>query len=247
MKILRFKYNKKIYNGLFENNSVFDAKTKKEYDIEKIIFLPPVKPRKIICIGFNYHKHTEELKDIATKEPTLTLKAPNTIIGHNETIVLPEESNDIEHEAELGIVIKKGGYKIKNPEKHILGYTIVNDVTARDIEKRMIQWSASKSFPTFCPCGPFIETEINPENLEIQCKVNNKIRQKANTNQMIYSPQECVKFVSKFIALQPGDLISTGTPEGTGELKNGDIIEIKINEIGELKNTIKKTTKHHIF
>lgn len=238
MKILRFKYNGKTYSGLFENNSIFDAKTKKEFDAEKITFLPPVKPRKIICMGFNYRKHMAELNDIATKEPTITLKAPNTVLGHNETIILPPESNDVEHESELGIVIKKGGYKIKNPEEHILGYTVVNDITARDVERKMVQWSASKSFPTFCPCGPFIETEISPENLEIMCRVNGEVRQKERTSQMIYSPFECVKFVSTFMALQAGDLISTGTPKGTGRLQEGDVIEIKIEGIGKLKNTV---------
>lgn len=238
MKFLRFKFDKKIYEGIFDDGKVFDKKTKKEFDITKIKFLPPINPRKIICIGFNYKKHKEELKDIATRKPTLTLKSPNSIIGHGEKIILPSISSDVQHEAELGIVIGKEGYNIKNPKEHILGYTIVNDVTARDIERDMIQWSASKSFPTFCPIGPFIETEISPENLEILCKVNNEIRQKNNTNNMIYSPYECVKFVSKFMKLEKNDVIATGTPPGVSRLSNGDIVEITIEQIGKLINFV---------
>ena len=236
MKLLKFKHNGKFYSGIFKNNSIIEEKTRKEFDPEKIIFLPPVNPPKIICIGFNYRKHRDELKDLATREPTITLKAACSILPHKGTIILPQKSDDVQHESELGVVIKKGGYRIKNPIKHILGYTIVNDVTARDIERKMIQWSASKSFPTFCPCGPFIETDINPDNLEILCKVNGEIRQNAKTCQMIYSPEECVKFVSKFMELQKGDLIATGTPQGVGKLENGDVIEIKIEGIGMLKN-----------
>lgn len=238
MKILRFESEGKIYSGIYEKNSVFDAETKKEFVLEKINFLPPAVPKKIICIGFNYKKHMDELDDIATKEPTITLKASNSVLGHMGKIILPPESDDVEHESELGIVIKKGGYKIKDTKEHILGYTVVNDVTARDVERKMIQWSASKSFPTFCPFGPFIETEINPGNLEILCKVNGEVRQKDKTSHMIYPPEECVKFVSRFIALEEGDLISTGTPKGIGKLRNGDVIEIKIEGVGTLKNFV---------
>ena len=240
MKLLKFKYKGKKYTGILKNNSVIDGKTNHEFSIEDITFLPPVNPGKIICIGFNYRKHMEELKDIATREPTITLKAPKSVLGHNGIIILPPESGDVQHEAELGIVIKKGGYKIKNPKEHILGYTIVNDVTARDIERKMIQWSASKSFPTFCPCGPFIETEINPGDLEIACKVNGELRQNARTSNMIYSPEDCVKFASNFMELEKGDLIATGTPPGVGKLNAGDEIEIKIAGIGTLKNSVGK-------
>lgn len=238
MKLLRFKHDGKAHNGILNGNSVIDNKTKQEFNNDKINFLPPVNPGKIICIGFNYKKHMDELKDIATKEPTITLKAPKSILGHNGTIILPPESNDVQHESELGIVIRKGGYKIKNPKEHILGYTIVNDVTARDIERKMLQWSASKSFPTFCPCGPFIETEIDPSDLEIACRVNGELRQNARTSQMIYSPEECVKFVSNFMELEKGDLIATGTPPGVGKLNAGDEIEIKIDGIGTLRNSV---------
>ena len=234
MKLLKFKHNGKTYSGIHENNTIIANGT--EFDPEKITFLPPVNPPKIICIGFNYKKHNEELKDMATGEPTITLKAPTSVLGHIGKIILPPESGDVQHESELGIVIKKSGYRIKNPVEHILGYTIVNDVTARDIERKMVQWSASKSFPTFCPFGPFIETEINPGDLEITCKINGELRQNARTSQMIYSPEECVKFVSKFMELQKDDLIATGTPPGVGKLEEGDEIEIKIPGIGTLKN-----------
>ncbi|OYT40111.1 MAG: hypothetical protein B6U86_04645 [Candidatus Altiarchaeales archaeon ex4484_43] len=156
-----------------------------------------------------------ELREIATKKPTLTLKAQNSVLAHEQEIILPRNSKWVEHEAELGIVIGKGGYRIKNPGEYILGYTIVNDITARDIEKEMIQWSASKSFPTFCPVGPCIETDLDPSNLKIKCWVNKELRQDSR------------------------DLIATGTVPGTGPLQNGDVIEIKIEGIGVLRNYVK--------
>lgn len=213
-------------------------KTGRIYGLEDIKLLSPISPGKIICIGFNYKAHMDELQDIATKKPTLTLKAQNTVIGSGEPILLPASSSQVEHEAELGIILKKGGYRIKEPEKHILGYTIVNDVTARDLERDMKQWSASKSFPTFCPTGPCIETELDPEDLEIKCRVNGELRQDSRTSKMIYGPAELVGFVSSFMRLEAGDLIASGTIPGVGLLRDGDRIEIEIPGIGVLWNPV---------
>ncbi|MBN2014652.1 MAG: fumarylacetoacetate hydrolase family protein [Candidatus Altiarchaeota archaeon] len=209
------------------------------YNMEEIIFHPPVYPEKIVCVGFNYRAHMGELKEIATKKPTITLKARNSILAHEQAIILPKNSNQVEHEAELGIVIKKEGYRIIKPEEHILGYTIVNDVTARDIEKEMIQWSASKSFPTFCPVGPCIETDVDPSDLQITCKVNGELRQNAKTSLMIYKPEKLVSFVSQFMRLERGDLIATGTVPGVGPLVEGDVVEIEIEDISVLRNYVK--------
>jgi len=249
MKLVRFIYNGREHMGellrdnriaIFEGNIFNHKKRAIGYcKISEIKFLPPINPSKIVCIGFNYKKHMDEIIEIATKKPTLTLKSQNAVIGHNDFIVLPRVSDRVEHEAELGIIIKREGYRIKNPDEYILGYTIVNDVTARDIEKDMVQWSAGKSFPTFCPIGPCIETELNPENLWIRCWVNNKLRQKDNTRNMLYNPFKCVEFVSRFMKLQRGDLIATGTVPGVGILKNGDVVDIKIDGIGILRNMVK--------
>ena len=248
MKLVRFEFEGRQCYGILEGERIieFDGdlfnmgeKTGEIYDINEITFLPPVDPPKIICIGFNYRAHMRELREIATKKPTLTLKAQNSVLAHEQEIILPRNSKWVEHEAELGIVIGKGGYRIKNPGEYILGYTIVNDITARDIEKEMIQWSASKSFPTFCPVGPCIETDLDPSNLKIKCWVNKELRQDSRTSLMIYNAERLVEFVSQFMRLEKGDLIATGTVPGTGPLQNGDVIEIKIEGIGVLRNYVK--------
>lgn len=237
MKIIRFEFNGRKHTGILEDN-IIREKTGKKYKPENVKFLPPINPKKIICIGFNYRKHMDELKDIATRNPTLTLKSQNSVIGYEDYILIPEGMEYVEHEAELGIVIGKAGYRIENPKEHILGYTIVNDVTVRELEREMVQWSASKSFPTFCPLGPWIETELDPDNLSINCRVNGDIRQDGNTRNMIYNAEECVKFVSRFMILEREDLISTGT-SGTGKLFANDVIEIDIEGIGKLRNYVK--------
>ncbi len=237
MKIVRVEFNGRKHTGILEDNVIIE-KTSKKYMPENVKFLPPINPKKIICIGFNYRKHMEELKDIATRNPTLTLKSQNSVIGHEDYILIPEGMEYVGHEAELGIVIKKTGYRIENPKEHILGYTIVNDVTARELEREMVQWSASKSFPTFCPLGPWIETELDPDNIGIKCRVNGNLRQEGRTSDMIYNAEECVKFVSRFMILEREDLISTGT-SGTGKLFANDVIEIDIEGIGKLRNYVK--------
>ena len=238
MKLLRFELDGEAHNGTVEDDTVIDEKNRKEYSLDEIGFLPPVEPPKIICIGFNYPKHRKEMEDIATPKPTLTLKSPTSVTGHKQKIILPDIPGGVEHEAELGVVIKKPGYNIENPGEHILGYTIVNDVTARDLEREMIQWSASKSFPTFCPMGPWIETDLHPGNLDIKCTVNGELRQDSGTKEMTYSPEECVIFASKFMKLQTGDLIATGTPPGVSILVSGDVVEIEIEKIGVLMNLV---------
>jgi len=250
MKLIRFEFQEKERLGILDNDNdrvkeisgdIFKPGdgTGNTYKTEKIKFLPPVNPSKIICIGFNYRAHMKELGEIATKKPTITLKAQNSVLAHEQGILLPKNSRRVEHEAELGIVIGEEGYRIKNPSEHILGYTIVNDITARDIEKEMIQWSASKSFPTFCPVGPCIETDLDSSNLEIKCWVNKELRQDSRTSLMIYNAEKLVKFVSQFMKLEKGDLIATGTVPGVGPLHDGDMVEIKIDDIGILRNYVK--------
>ncbi|ODS42060.1 MAG: hypothetical protein MSIBF_01565 [Candidatus Altiarchaeales archaeon IMC4] len=238
-RIIRFESYRKVQFGRLEKDYIV-GEDRIKYIIGEVNILPPVSPSKIICIGFNYAKHRDDAKKIATKTPTLTLKSPNSIIMDGATIELPPDSKHVEHEAELGVVVGKAGYNIENPAEHIAGYLPVNDVTARDIEMEMVQWSASKSFPTFCPVGGFIETDADPKNLNIECRVNGKLRQQANTSEMIYDAFECVRFASSFMKLEVGDLICTGTPAGVGKLKNGDVVEVNIFGVGSLKNQVKK-------
>ncbi|MEA1925089.1 MAG: fumarylacetoacetate hydrolase family protein [Candidatus Altiarchaeota archaeon] len=247
MKLVRFEHGGRVLTGRLVDDEVFalggglfnpGKEAVESCNAGDVRFLSPVQPSKIICIGFNYRKHMDEARDIATKNPTLTLKSPDTVIGGNDSIILPKESAQVEHEAELGIVIGREGYKIRNPGEHILGYTIVNDVTARDLEKEMVQWSASKSFPTFCPVGPCIETELDPADVRITCRVNNEVRQDERTRHMIYDPLECVVFVSRFMRLYPGDLIATGTIPGVGLLSADDVVEVGVEGIGILRNPV---------
>ncbi len=247
MKLLRFEVNGKRRIGILEGDRIEESsgtifrigeKTGKKYTPDNVKFLPPVDPGKIVCIGFNYRKHIEELEDIATKNPTLTLKSQNSVVGHEDYIIIPEGMKYVEHEAELGIVIGRAGYRIENPKKHILGCTVVNDVTARELEREMVQWSASKSFPTFCPVGPWIETKLKTEDLNIKCRVNGNLIHDSRTSDMIYNAEECVKFASRFMMLERGDLIATGTP-GTGKLFDGDVVDIGIEGIGKLRNYVK--------
>jgi len=214
--------------------------TSEEYSIDEVELLAPCTPSKIVAVGLNYRDHAEELGMPLPEEPLLFLKPPSSIIGPGATIVLPDMSSQVEHEAELAIII---GSRARNitPElasDFILGYTCLNDVTARDLQKRDIQFTRSKSFDTFCPLGPWITTDIDPADLQISCLVNNEIRQESSTGQLVHGVNELVSFVSRIMTLEPGDIISTGTPVGVGRLEHGDEVVVRIEGIGELKNRV---------
>ena len=196
----------------------------------------PVRPSKIVCVGRNYAGHAKELGNEVPKEPLLFLKAPSSVIGPGGAIVLPKESERVEHEAELGIVI---GRRVKRASREealgsVYGYTCVNDVTARDLQKRDGQWSRAKGFDTFCPVGPWIETELDPKDLRVQCIVDGKTTQDGRTSQMVFDPAFLVSYVSSIMTLEPGDLIATGTPEGVGPIAPGNLVTVAIENLGEL-------------
>lgn len=260
MKFLRFYYNGKIKTGYFNGEKVIELvdpikkvlnswkkkeylekQMKSSYPLEDINFAPPIVPSKIICVGLNYKDHADELKMEIPTEPRIFLKPPSGIIGHNDIIKYPKSSNEVDYEAELAIVMMKKGKDIPIEEVHeyVGGYTILNDVTARDLQRKDEQWTRAKSFDTFAPIGPFIETEMDPMDQNISLKVNGKIKQESNTKNMIFSPKELVEFISNIMTLNPGDIIATGTPPGVGEMKSGDIVEIGIEDIGVLKNKIR--------
>lgn len=196
----------------------------------------PVRPSKIVCIGRNYAAHAKELGNDVPKEPLLFLKAPSAIVGPGGAIVLPKQSEKVEHEAELGVVI---GRRIKHASKEtaleaVYGYTAVCDVTARDLQKSDGQWSRAKGFDTFCPVGPWIETELDPKDLEVSCTVDGTVKQKGRTSQMIFDVPALIAYISAAMTLEPGDLIVTGTPEGVGPLAAGNKVVIAVEGIGEL-------------
>jgi 2-keto-4-pentenoate hydratase/2-oxohepta-3-ene-1,7-dioic acid hydratase in catechol pathway len=197
-------------------------------------------PTKIIAIGLNYLDHAKEFNMEIPEHPLIFMKPPTAIIGNGETIIYPPQTRELHYEGELGIVIgkKTRNVSVEDAKHYIAGYTCANDVTARDLQRLDGQWTRSKSFDTFCPLGPKIAKNIDPTNLDIATRVNGVAKQSSNTNQMIFNAFKLVSFVSAIMTLMPGDIISTGTPPGVGELQIGDVVEVEIEGIGILKNTV---------
>ena len=198
-------------------------------------------PTKIVCVGLNYHCHAKELGMNTPHHPILFIKPLTTLIGPKDKIVYPKMSKRVDYEAELAIIIKDKTKNVSKKEamKHIEGFTCLNDVTARDLQKLDGQWTRAKGFDTFCPIGPKIVKLDNPNNLKIQAILNGKIVQDSNTKNFIFKVEELVSFISKVMTLNPGDIIATGTPKGIGPMKRGDKIEVKIEGIGTLTNYVK--------
>lgn len=206
----------------------------------EIQLLAPVSPGKIICIGRNYVAHAEEHDAEVPETPLIFLKPPSSVIGPGSTIFLPPQSNQVEHEAELAVVIGKLGRWISAEDalQHVLGYTVANDVTARDLQRRDGQWTRGKGFDTFCPVGPWIETDFDPNDTMITCHVNDELRQMGTTRDMVFTVRQLIVFISSVMTLEPGDLILTGTPSGVGPLQSGDQVAITIEGLGEITNPV---------
>jgi 2-keto-4-pentenoate hydratase/2-oxohepta-3-ene-1,7-dioic acid hydratase in catechol pathway len=202
---------------------------------------PPVQPGKIICIGRNYPAHAAEHGAEVPPLPLIFLKPPTAVIGPGAPIVLPPQSSRVEHEAELGVVIGEGGRWIRPEEadEHILGYVPANDVTARDLQQSDGQWSRAKGFDTFCPLGPWIDTEAESADLLITCTVNGQMRQMASTRDMVFPVRQLVAFISSVMTLEPGDVLLTGTPAGVGPLTPGDEVTVDIEGLGRLTNPVR--------
>jgi len=196
----------------------------------------PVRPSKIVCVGRNYAAHAKELGNEVPAEPLLFFKPPSSIIGPGESVVLRAESDKVEHEAELGVVIGKRATRVSREDAlgYVFGYTCVNDVTARDLQKKDGQWARAKGFDTFCPVGPWIETDLDPSDLRVQCLVDGAVRQDGRTSQMMFDVATLIAYVSRVFTLEPGDLIATGTPEGVGPLAAGNRVTVAIEKLGEL-------------
>ncbi|HKO62075.1 MAG TPA: fumarylacetoacetate hydrolase family protein [Pyrinomonadaceae bacterium] len=204
--------------------------------------LAPVAPSKVVCVGRNYVEHAAELGNKMPDEPLLFLKAPSAIIGNGDQIVLPPQSRQVEHEGELGVVIARTTTKIRDDEdplSYVLGYTCVNDVTARDLQRKDVQFTRGKSFDTFCPTGPTIVTELDPGSLNVTTRVNGVVKQNGNTSDMAFPVPFLIRYISHIMTLNPGDLIATGTPAGVSAMKDGDVVEVEIAEIGVLKNAVR--------
>ena len=195
-----------------------------------------MRPSKIVCVGRNYAAHAKELGNEVPKEPLLFFKPPSSVIGPGGAVVLPKESERVEHEAELGVVIGRRVRRVAREQamQAVYGYTCVCDVTARDLQKKDGQWTRAKGFDTFCPVGPWIETELDPADLAVKCTVDGVERQSGRTSQMMFDIATLISYVSAAMTLEPGDLVVTGTPEGVGPLAPGNKVLVSVDGIGEL-------------
>jgi 2-keto-4-pentenoate hydratase/2-oxohepta-3-ene-1,7-dioic acid hydratase in catechol pathway len=250
MKIYRYKYKNKISLGVLEEERLYPLEgpifrkfktSKKWIPIGEVTLLPPVKPSKIIAVGVNYKDHAMERGRSLPKEPLIFLKPPSAIVGSNDIIVYPETTRRVDYEGELALVIKKKASRLQEGDEvddFILGYTCFNDVTARDLQERDVQFARAKSFDTFAAVGPCIATDIDPQRVRIKTFLNGKLRQSGNTRNMIFPVPFLVRFISYIMTLSPGDLITTGTPAGVGPMSPGDRVDVQIEGIGTLSNTV---------
>ena len=209
--------------------------------LDQVKLLAPVVPSKVVCVGRNYREHAAELGNKMPDEPLLFLKAPSAVTGPGEKIELPKASQQVEHEGELGVVIGRRASKIASdddPLSYVFGYTCVNDVTARDLQRKDVQFTRGKSFDTFCPVGPWIETEIDPANVGVETRLNGEVKQKGNTADMAFPVAFLIRYISEIMTLYPGDLIATGTPAGVSRMKTGDTVEVEVAGIGILHNEV---------
>ena len=202
--------------------------------------LPPATPTKIVAVGRNYAEHAKELGNEPPPEPIIFLKPPSALLAPNATIVRPAQSERVDFEGELAIVVGKRARNVKADRwrDFVLGFTCANDVTARDLQKKDVQFTRGKSFDTFCPLGPCIETEIDPSDLALRTRVNGDVRQNARTSMMVFPCPVIFEFISAIMTLEPGDVILTGTPAGVGPLASGDTVEVDIEGIGMLRNHV---------
>jgi len=209
--------------------------------LKDVRLLAPVAPSKIVCVGRNYREHAAELGNKMPDEPLLFLKAPSAVIASEERIELPPVSQQVEHEGELGVVIGRIAKQIaadEDPLEYVCGYTCVNDVTARDLQRKDVQFTRGKSFDTFCPVGPWIETELDPANATVTTRLNSEIKQQGNTADMAFPVAFLIRYISEIMTLYPGDLIATGTPAGVSKMKDGDTVEVEVAGIGVLRNQV---------
>jgi 2-keto-4-pentenoate hydratase/2-oxohepta-3-ene-1,7-dioic acid hydratase in catechol pathway len=202
--------------------------------------LAPVEPSKIVCVGRNYRAHAKELGNEVPALPLLFLKPPSAVIGPQEAIRCPEQSKEVHHEGELGVVVGRTLSRASAVEAKlaVFGYTCVNDVTARDIQREEKQFTRAKGFDTFCPVGPVVETALDPLDVSVVCRVNGAEKQRGHTRDMVFDPFALLAFISGVMTLWPGDLVATGTPEGVGAIHRGDWIEVEIPGVGVLRNPV---------
>jgi 2-keto-4-pentenoate hydratase/2-oxohepta-3-ene-1,7-dioic acid hydratase in catechol pathway len=263
MKYCRFQFNGQAQYGLVESVAGRDAilrilltapeesdgdveglRTRRidAIDLEEADLLPPVRPSKIVCVGRNYKAHAEELGNAVPSEPILFLKPNSSLLPPEGMVRRPKISQRVDYEGELCVVIGKTCYQLRDDEDvrpYILGYTCLNDVTARDLQKKDGQWTRGKSFDTFCPVGPVVADGLDPwAGVGVETRVNGEVKQSGNTRDFIFPLDLVIRFTAQVMTLLPGDLIATGTPQGVGPVVAGDVMEVRVEGVGTLRNSV---------
>jgi 2-keto-4-pentenoate hydratase/2-oxohepta-3-ene-1,7-dioic acid hydratase in catechol pathway len=250
LKIFRFRRDREVLFGVLKETDLYPIEGSvfgdfkvgtRPVPIGAVSLLPPVEPTKIVGVGRNYREHSQELGNPVPSEPLLFLKPPTAVIGPNGTILYPKTAGRVDFEGELAVVIKKEARNVgdaDNPEDYILGYTCINDVTARDLQAKDIQFTRAKSFDTFAPVGPCIATGLGHANLTVKTFLNGRLKQSSSTRHLIFPVPFLIRFISGIMTLCPGDIIATGTPAGVGPMEPGDRVDVQIESIGTLSNTV---------
>jgi 2-keto-4-pentenoate hydratase/2-oxohepta-3-ene-1,7-dioic acid hydratase in catechol pathway len=256
MKIVRFRAGGKIRYGVLEGIHIVEyagtpyasfKKARKKYLLSQTVLLAPVVPSKIVAVGPNYRDHVEEMNAQVPAEPHIFLKPLSALCGPDDPIVFPPQARRVDYEGELAIVMKKRCHHVaaERAREYVLGYTCLNDVTARDLQTRDGHFTRAKAFDSFCPVGPCIATDIDPNGVDLETYVNGERRQASNTKHLICPVEDVVARVSAIMTLLPGDVIATGTPGGIGPLQPGDKVEVRIESIGSLKNPVIRIQENH--
>jgi 2-keto-4-pentenoate hydratase/2-oxohepta-3-ene-1,7-dioic acid hydratase in catechol pathway len=249
MKIIRFQTSAGPQFGILKGETVYRATG--DYasgfqsgetigELDELTLLCPCQVTKIVAVGRNYAAHAAEHGNEVPSQPLIFLKPPSAVIGPGESIMCPPQSAQVEHEAELAVVIGRRARRVSAADAwgHVLGYTCANDVTARDLQRSDGQWSRAKGFDTFAPLGPWIVTELDPTDLNVVCRVNGQVTQQASTADMVFKIPQLIEYISAAMTLEPGDVILTGTPEGVSPIQAGDQVEVEIEGIGTLRNPV---------
>ncbi len=249
MRICRFRHAGRDAYGTIEGSLVRPLSAApwagglpegKPVPLADVQLLAPVEPSKVVCVGRNYRAHAKELGNEVPTTPLLFLKPPSSVVGPQEAIRIPEQSKEVHHEAELGVVMGRMLSRASpvDAKLAVFGYTCLNDVTALDIQREEKQFTRAKGFDTFCPLGPVIETALDPMDVSVVCRVNGAEKQRGHTRDMVFDPFALLAFISNVMTLLPGDVVATGTPEGVGAIRRGDWVEVEISGIGILRNPV---------
>jgi 2-keto-4-pentenoate hydratase/2-oxohepta-3-ene-1,7-dioic acid hydratase in catechol pathway len=249
VRLVRFRSGDRIATGVVEGEFVRPLRgtffenpvpTGEDIPLSQVRLLAPVIPSKVVAVGKNYLEHAEEMGGAVPDEPIIFLKPSTAVIGPDDPIPYPRIAERVDHEAELALVVGRFARRVPAEEagKFVLGYTCGNDVTARDLQARDGQWTRAKGFDGFCPLGPWVETQLDPTDVEVMCRVNGEVRQNARTSQLAFGPATLIEFITQVMTLLPGDVILTGTPAGVSAVQPGDKVEVEVDGIGVLRNEV---------